>query len=285
MTLNWKPRFRSFFSIWEVMLSKPTWLWGKMLLAVAILPDMPVQGGSCTSRGIIETSKAKEQGEPIPRKKDWQWPEIEDDRRRTESTDDNRESEGRDGLCGTPLDNLEVLRKGNFLGGGTGQLVSGRWWCWARPASAAIQFNSGGGGRDQRKGQGGEGSGSGAGSGSGRPNWPARCLCDGASDWPAACQRDFSRAKKQRSFGSVSSHQSFEHSQQLTDEKAKHGACAVSSSEKRRNFQASIDWRALVPLSDFFICRCADASSESAGGKPTTTDGHQSRWASVASNI
>jgi hypothetical protein len=28
MTLNWKPRFRSFFSIWEVMLSKPTWLFG-----------------------------------------------------------------------------------------------------------------------------------------------------------------------------------------------------------------------------------------------------------------
>jgi hypothetical protein len=55
MTLNWKPRFRSFFSIWEVMLSKPTWLWGKMeLLVVAILTDMPVQGGSCASRRIIE---------------------------------------------------------------------------------------------------------------------------------------------------------------------------------------------------------------------------------------
>lgn len=25
MTLNWKPRFNSFFSIWDVMLSKPTW--------------------------------------------------------------------------------------------------------------------------------------------------------------------------------------------------------------------------------------------------------------------
>lgn len=29
MTLNWKPRFSSFFSIWLVMLSKPTWLLGK----------------------------------------------------------------------------------------------------------------------------------------------------------------------------------------------------------------------------------------------------------------
>lgn len=28
MTLNWKPRFRSFFSICWVMLSKPTWLRG-----------------------------------------------------------------------------------------------------------------------------------------------------------------------------------------------------------------------------------------------------------------
>lgn len=28
ITLNWKPRFNSFFSIWLVMLSKPTWLWG-----------------------------------------------------------------------------------------------------------------------------------------------------------------------------------------------------------------------------------------------------------------
>lgn len=28
MTLNWKPRFRSLRSIWLVMLSKPTWLWG-----------------------------------------------------------------------------------------------------------------------------------------------------------------------------------------------------------------------------------------------------------------
>ena len=29
MTLNWKPRLSSFRSIWEVMLSKPTWLRGK----------------------------------------------------------------------------------------------------------------------------------------------------------------------------------------------------------------------------------------------------------------
>lgn len=29
MTLNWKPRFKSFLSICEVMLSKPTWLRGK----------------------------------------------------------------------------------------------------------------------------------------------------------------------------------------------------------------------------------------------------------------
>jgi hypothetical protein len=29
MTLNWNPRFRSFFSICDVMLSKPTWLRGK----------------------------------------------------------------------------------------------------------------------------------------------------------------------------------------------------------------------------------------------------------------
>ena len=29
MTLNWKPRFKSFRSICEVILSKPTWLWGK----------------------------------------------------------------------------------------------------------------------------------------------------------------------------------------------------------------------------------------------------------------
>lgn len=31
MTLNWKPRLSSFFSIWVVMLSKPTWLLGKTL--------------------------------------------------------------------------------------------------------------------------------------------------------------------------------------------------------------------------------------------------------------
>ena len=43
MTLNWKPRFRSLRSIWVVMLSKPTWLfgmtgfdWVDMTLAVAI---------------------------------------------------------------------------------------------------------------------------------------------------------------------------------------------------------------------------------------------------------
>lgn len=30
MTLNWKPRFKSLRSIWDVMLSKPTWLLGKM---------------------------------------------------------------------------------------------------------------------------------------------------------------------------------------------------------------------------------------------------------------
>lgn len=29
ITLNWKPRFNSFRSIWDVMLSKPTWLRGK----------------------------------------------------------------------------------------------------------------------------------------------------------------------------------------------------------------------------------------------------------------
>jgi len=28
MTLNWNPRLRSLRSIWDVMLSKPTWLWG-----------------------------------------------------------------------------------------------------------------------------------------------------------------------------------------------------------------------------------------------------------------
>ena len=33
ITLNWNPRFRSFFSIWVVMLSKPTWLLGKTLCA------------------------------------------------------------------------------------------------------------------------------------------------------------------------------------------------------------------------------------------------------------
>lgn len=45
MTLNWKPRFRSLRSICEVMLSKPTWLWGKMeVVGVAILLELSVQG-------------------------------------------------------------------------------------------------------------------------------------------------------------------------------------------------------------------------------------------------
>jgi hypothetical protein len=35
MTLNWKPRFKSFFSICDVMLSKPTWLRGKTVLCEA----------------------------------------------------------------------------------------------------------------------------------------------------------------------------------------------------------------------------------------------------------
>jgi hypothetical protein len=33
MMLNWNPRFKSLRSIWEVMLSKPTWLWGYMVAA------------------------------------------------------------------------------------------------------------------------------------------------------------------------------------------------------------------------------------------------------------
>jgi hypothetical protein len=33
MTLNWNPRFRSLRSIWDVMLSKPTWLSGSMVAA------------------------------------------------------------------------------------------------------------------------------------------------------------------------------------------------------------------------------------------------------------
>jgi hypothetical protein len=35
MTLNWKPRFKSFFSICDVILSKPTWLRGKTVLCEA----------------------------------------------------------------------------------------------------------------------------------------------------------------------------------------------------------------------------------------------------------
>lgn len=39
ITLNWNPRFKSLRSIWDVMLSKPTWLWGWMVAGgmVAIL--------------------------------------------------------------------------------------------------------------------------------------------------------------------------------------------------------------------------------------------------------
>lgn len=42
MTLNWKPRFKSLRSIWDVMLSKPTWLLGAMVLGgtVAILKEV-----------------------------------------------------------------------------------------------------------------------------------------------------------------------------------------------------------------------------------------------------
>ena len=49
MTLNWKPRFRSLRSICEVMLSKPTWLLGKMVLAgmEAILTEV----GGCVRGG------------------------------------------------------------------------------------------------------------------------------------------------------------------------------------------------------------------------------------------
>lgn len=35
ITLNWKPRFNSFRSIWEVIESKPTWLRGKTVAGEA----------------------------------------------------------------------------------------------------------------------------------------------------------------------------------------------------------------------------------------------------------
>lgn len=50
MTLNWKPRFRSFLSICEVMLSKPTWLRGK---TVAVW-DMVAGYGQSTQEGVQE---------------------------------------------------------------------------------------------------------------------------------------------------------------------------------------------------------------------------------------
>lgn len=47
MTLNWNPRFSNFFSICEVMLSKPTWLLGytvgEGVLTVAIVGEGKLQ--------------------------------------------------------------------------------------------------------------------------------------------------------------------------------------------------------------------------------------------------
>jgi hypothetical protein len=40
MTLNWNPRFNSFFSICCVMLSKPTWLLGKTAFPSGIAAAM-----------------------------------------------------------------------------------------------------------------------------------------------------------------------------------------------------------------------------------------------------
>jgi hypothetical protein len=48
-------------------------------------------------------------------------------------------------------------------------------------------------------------------------------------------------------------HQSFEHSQQFTNAKAKYFVLVQSQAgEKRPNFEASIDWRTLIPLPDGF---------------------------------
>lgn len=47
MTLNWNPRFNSLRSIWEVMLSKPTWLWGKTEAGLAVAGPAVAIGGEC----------------------------------------------------------------------------------------------------------------------------------------------------------------------------------------------------------------------------------------------
>jgi hypothetical protein len=48
ITLNWKPRFKSFRSIWEVMLSKPTWLRGKTTVWAAAAIVAVADGGLVT---------------------------------------------------------------------------------------------------------------------------------------------------------------------------------------------------------------------------------------------
>lgn len=69
MTLNWNPRFRSLRSIWEVMLSKPTWLSGKMVsVMVAIGEDVEVKGvmgcktRECGRKGVRNERAAEAEG-------------------------------------------------------------------------------------------------------------------------------------------------------------------------------------------------------------------------------
>jgi hypothetical protein len=61
MTLNWKPRFSSFFSICCVMLSKPTWLLGKTAfpcgIAVVMVDDISIaelcESNRCTGEASL----------------------------------------------------------------------------------------------------------------------------------------------------------------------------------------------------------------------------------------
>lgn len=65
ITLNWKPRLSSLRSIWEVMLSKPTWLWGKTVgwLAEAALIAAAMTGtGREEKRGEVRLKYVKENG-------------------------------------------------------------------------------------------------------------------------------------------------------------------------------------------------------------------------------
>jgi hypothetical protein len=63
ITLNWKPRFKSFRSIWEVMLSKPTWLrgkttvWGTAAAIVAVADGglVAVEWGADRCRSFLAT--------------------------------------------------------------------------------------------------------------------------------------------------------------------------------------------------------------------------------------